>query len=66
MKCIYMVILLWLTLLNINYSQEVELLRQEKLEIDQQLRSIHGNEINSLQTFPTQRRNERYLKLFDH
>jgi hypothetical protein len=39
--------------------QEVEALRQEKLEIDQQLRSIHGSTMGSMQNFPIQRRNDR-------
>nr|CAD7569422.1 unnamed protein product [Timema californicum] len=38
---------------------EVEALRQEKLEIDQQLRSIHGSTMGSMQNFPIQRRNDR-------
>lgn len=40
--------------------QEVELLRQEKLEIDQQLRAIQGNtSMNSMQNFTVQRRSDR-------
>lgn len=39
--------------------QEVEQLRQEKLEIDQQLRAIHGSSIGSVQNFPVQRRSDR-------
>lgn len=39
--------------------QEVEQLRQEKLEIDQQLRAIHGNNMGSMQSFPVQRRSDR-------
>lgn len=39
--------------------QEVEQLRQEKLEIDAQLRSIHGVNMGSMQNFPIQRRNDR-------
>lgn len=40
--------------------QEVEQLRQEKQEIDQQLRAIHqtGN-VSSMQSFTSSRRNER-------
>lgn len=34
-------------------------MRQEKLEIDQQLRAIHGNAIGSVQNFPLQRRSDR-------
>ncbi|KAL0274732.1 UNVERIFIED_CONTAM: hypothetical protein PYX00_002789 [Menopon gallinae] len=41
------------------HLREVEALRQEKLEIDQQLRSIHGNNMGSMQNFPIQRRNDR-------
>lgn len=37
----------------------MEQLRQEKQEIDQQLRAIHGNSIGSVQNFPSQRRSER-------
>lgn len=39
--------------------QEVEQLRQEKLEIDQQLRSIHGTTMGSMQNLPMTRRNDR-------
>lgn len=39
--------------------QEVEQLRQEKLEIEQQLRAIHGNNMGSIQNFPLQRRSDR-------
>lgn len=39
--------------------QEVEQLRQEKLEIDQQLRSIHGNTLGSMQSLSMSRRNDR-------
>lgn len=39
--------------------QEVELLRQEKLEIDQQLRAIQGTSMNSMQNFTVQRRSDR-------
>ncbi|XP_065223155.1 fragile X messenger ribonucleoprotein 1 homolog isoform X2 [Planococcus citri] len=41
------------------HLKEVEKLRQEKVEIDQQLRSMHGTSMGSMQTFPTQRRNDR-------
>ncbi|XP_049785210.1 LOW QUALITY PROTEIN: synaptic functional regulator FMR1 [Schistocerca cancellata] len=41
------------------HLKEVEALRQEKLEIDQQLRSIHGTTMGSMQNFPIQRRNDR-------
>nr|CAD7586724.1 unnamed protein product [Timema genevievae] len=41
------------------HLKEVEALRQEKLEIDQQLRSIHGSTMGSMQNFPIQRRNDR-------
>lgn len=35
-------------------------MRQEKLEIDQQLRAIHGgNNMGSMQSFPVQRRSDR-------
>lgn len=55
--------LLLLKLINIVSSfnsQEVELLRQEKLEIDQQLRAIQGNtSMNSMQNFTVQRRSDR-------
>lgn len=39
--------------------QEVELLRQEKLEIDQQLRAIQGNQTMPMQNFTVQRRSDR-------
>lgn len=39
--------------------QELEQLRQEKLEIDQQLRSIHGSAIGSMPSLPMSRRNDR-------
>ena len=39
--------------------QEVEQLRQEKLEIDQQLRSIHGSTMGSMQSLQMSRRNDR-------
>lgn len=41
------------------HLQEVEKLRQDKIEIDQQLRSMHGNSMGSVQSFPTQRRSDR-------
>lgn len=40
-------------------KQEVELLRQEKLEIDQQLRAIQGTSMNTMQNFTVQRRSDR-------
>lgn len=41
-------------------NQEVELLRQEKLEIDQQLRAIQGNSsMSSMPNFTVQRRSDR-------
>ena len=39
--------------------QEVEQLRQEKQEIDQQLRAIQGSNMGSMQSFPTSRRSDR-------
>ncbi|XP_044263047.1 synaptic functional regulator FMR1 isoform X5 [Tribolium madens] len=41
------------------HLKEVEQLRQEKLEIDQQLRSIHGNALGSMQSLSMGRRNDR-------
>jgi fragile X mental retardation protein len=41
------------------FEQEVEQLRQEKLEIDQQLRAIQGSTMGSMQNFPMSRRSER-------
>jgi fragile X mental retardation protein len=41
------------------FLQEVEQLRQEKLEIDQQLRSIHGTALGSMQSLSMGRRNDR-------
>lgn len=37
----------------------MELLRQEKLEIDQQLRAIQESTMGSMQNFPVTRRSER-------
>lgn len=42
------------------FFQEVEQLRMEKLEIDQQLRSIHNSNLTSVPAFPPPRRMERY------
>lgn len=39
--------------------KEVEKLRQEKLEIDQQLRAIQESSMGSVQNFPTSRRSDR-------
>lgn len=39
--------------------QDVERLRQEKLEIDQQLRSIHGSTMGSMQSLSMSRRSDR-------
>jgi len=45
------------------HLKEVEQLRQEKLEIDQQLRSMHGPPL-SLPNYPVQRRNDRgYMEM---
>ncbi|KAK9882208.1 hypothetical protein WA026_019721 [Henosepilachna vigintioctopunctata] len=41
------------------HLKEVEQLRQEKLEIDQQLRSIHGTNLGSMQSLQMGRRNDR-------
>ncbi|XP_068912793.1 fragile X messenger ribonucleoprotein 1 homolog isoform X7 [Tenebrio molitor] len=41
------------------HLKEVEQLRQEKLEIDQQLRSIHGTALGSMQSLSMGRRNDR-------
>lgn len=37
----------------------MEQLRQEKLEIDQQLRAIQGSSMGSMQSFPVSRRSDR-------
>lgn len=39
--------------------QEVEQLRQEKLDIDLQVRAIQGTQMGSMQNFPVQRRSDR-------
>ncbi|XP_046671968.1 synaptic functional regulator FMR1 isoform X3 [Homalodisca vitripennis] len=41
------------------HLKEVEQLRQDKLEIDAQLRNMHGTTMGSMQNFPIQRRNDR-------
>lgn len=41
------------------HLKEVELLRQEKLEIDQQLRAIQGSSMGSMQSFSMNRRMDR-------
>ncbi|KAK7573838.1 hypothetical protein V9T40_011029 [Parthenolecanium corni] len=44
---------------HLGHLKEVEKLRQDKLEIDQQLRSMHGSSMGSMQSFPPQRRSDR-------
>lgn len=41
------------------HLKDLEQLRQEKLEIDQQLRSIHGSTLGSMQSLSMGRRNDR-------
>lgn len=52
--------IIFLLVLSFACVQEVELLRQEKLEIDQQIRAIQGtSSVNTMQNFTVQRRSDR-------
>lgn len=47
------------------HLKEVEALRQEKQEIDMQLRSIHGTSIGLMPpSLPFTRRSDRYVQIF--